>query len=422
MIVSGQSIREFAKGSPAHYRGSPFIVVYQLAMSSLAGIAVTVTAAQTCRAGLANPDCQAAAECAAPISEKSPTTWQPAAEFAAPILPQKLLSISAINGVALSGELKKHVRKNLGATAGLTVELPAPPQMAKSAELLMPAPQLHFGDAGSGETAAAPPAIAEGAGSPPTLKPDPAAPGEQQFLPERVPLRPSKNRQQRQRLIASPSVTSVTPSAYGKSWGSAGVGVGFQARTRYTDKSDGAIAYGMGFGDSREAVGLDVGVTVFNLSDSFGDRGGVSFKLHRALPDDFAVALGWQNAIVWGKTDAGSSVYGAVTKMFRLQESTAKPFSRLYVTAGIGSGQFRSELDINKDIGSIGGFGSVAVRVAEPVSAIAEWTGQDLTLAVSFVPFRKQPLVITPAVTDITNNAGDGARFILGIGYGFYFR
>ncbi|WP_155968209.1 hypothetical protein [Kamptonema formosum] len=410
--MSGQSTRKFAKGSPAHYRGSALIVVSQLAMSSLAGIAVTVTAAQTCRAQLANPDCPAAAECPAPSSEKSPTNAQPAAEFAPPIFPPQPPSPSAINGVALSGSLKKNVRKNLGATAGLAVELPAPPQTANRAELLMPAPQPKFGDA----------VIAEGAGSPPTLAPEPAAPGEQQFIPERVPLRPSRNRQQRQRLIASPSVTSVTPSAYGKSWGSAGVGVGFQGRTRYTDKSDGAIAYGMGFGDSREAVGLDVGVTVFNLSDSFGDRGGVSFKLHRALPDDFAVALGWQNAIVWGKTDAGSSVYGAVTKMFRLQESTAQPFSRLFVTAGMGSGQFRSEFDINKDIGSIAGFGSVAVRVAEPVSAIAEWTGQDLTLAVSFIPFRNQPLVITPALTDITNNAGDGARFILGIGYGFYFR
>jgi hypothetical protein len=391
-------------------------------MSSLAGIAVTVTAAQTSLAGLANTDCPDAAECPALSSDKSPTTGQPAAEFAAPILPPQPLSISARNGVSLSGSLKKNVIKNLGASVGLAVELPAPSPTANRAELLMPAPQLQLGDAASGDTAAAPPAIAEGAGSPPTLTPEPAAPGEQQFIPERVPLRPSRNRLQRQRLIASPGISSVTPSAYGKSWGSAGVGVGFQARTRYTDKSDGAIAYGMGFGDSREAVGLDVGVTVFNLSDSFGDRGGVSFKLHRALSDDFAVAIGWQNAIVWGETDAGCSVYGAVTKMFRLRESTEKPLSRVYVSAGIGSGQFRTELDINEDIGSIGGFGSVAVRVAEPVSAIAEWTGQDLTLAVSFVPFRNQLLVITPAVTDITNNAGDGARFILGIGYGFSFR
>lgn len=267
-----------------------------------------------------------------------------------------------------------------------------------------------------------PPIAAESAGNAPNLTSQPVLPGQQQFAPERIPLRPVAQTSQRQQLQASPGTTSVTPSAYGKSWRSVGVGVGFQARTRYTDESDGGIAVGFGLGNAQKSVALDVGVAIFNLSDSFGDRGGVSFKLHRALPNDFSVAIGWQNAIVWGYTDAGSSVYGVASKMFRLQDSTEKPFSRLYVSAGIGNGQFRSEFDINDDNDTIGVFGSVAVRVAQPVNAIAEWSGQDLTLGVSFVPFQNLPLVITPAVTDVTNNAGDGARFILGIGYGFYFK
>ncbi|WP_242032138.1 S-layer homology domain-containing protein [Microcoleus sp. FACHB-672] len=267
-----------------------------------------------------------------------------------------------------------------------------------------------------------PPITSSSAGDAPNLTPQPIVPGREQFVPERIPLRPVANTSQRQKLLASPGTTSVTPSAYGKSWRSVGVGAGFQARTRFTDESDGGIAVGFGLGNAQKAVGLDVGAAIFNLSDSFGDRGGVSFKLHRALPDDFAVAIGWQNAIVWGFTDAGSSVYGVASKMFRLQDSTEKPFSRLYLSAGVGNGQFRSEFDINDNKDTIGVFGSVAVRVAQPVNAIAEWTGQDLTLGVSFVPFQNVPLVITPAVTDVTNNAGDGARFILGIGYGFYFR
>jgi len=58
-------------------------------------------------------------------------------------------------------------------------------------------------------------------------------------------------------------------------------------------------------------------------------------------------------------------------------------------------------------------FGSLGVRVARPVSAIVEWTGQDLGAGISVAPFDNFPLVITPAVRDITG-AGDGARFILG--------
>ena len=66
-------------------------------------------------------------------------------------------------------------------------------------------------------------------------------------------------------------------------------------------------------------------------------------------------------------------------------------------------------------------FGSVGLRVVEPVSVIADWTGQDLTLGTSIAPFRNFPLVITPAVADVTGNAGDGARFILGVGFGYSF-
>jgi hypothetical protein len=271
------------------------------------------------------------------------------------------------------------------------------------------------------QPAQTPPITQSSAGTPPAITSQPSIPGQSLFNPTRLPLRPSSDREERQQLLPSPGITSVTPSAYGKSWRRAGVGIGFQGRTRFTDESDGALALGLGLGDAQKSVGLDVGVAIFNLSETFGDRGGISFKLHRQLPNDFAVALGWQNAIVWGGTDAGDSVYGVVTKMIRLQDSVEKPLSRLYLSAGIGNGIFRSEDDINDENETVGVFGSAALRVAEPVNVIAEWTGQDLTLGVSFVPFKTVPLVVTPAITDVTNNAGDGARFILGIGYGFSF-
>ncbi len=47
--------------------------------------------------------------------------------------------------------------------------------------------------------------------------------------------------------------------------------------------------------------------------------------------------------------------------------------------------------------------------------------GQDLTIGTPIVPFRNLPLVVVPAVTDITGTAGNGARFIIGAGYSFSF-
>ena len=89
----------------------------------------------------------------------------------------------------------------------------------------------------------------------------------------------------------------------------------------------------------------------------------------------------------------------------------------MYVSLGMGGGQYRSESDIQNEVESVGVFGSLAVRVFEPVSLITEWSGQDLTIGTSIVPFKKLPIVIVPAVTDITGSAGDGARFVVGVGY-----
>ncbi|MBK4729166.1 S-layer homology domain-containing protein [Oxynema sp. CENA135] len=219
---------------------------------------------------------------------------------------------------------------------------------------------------------------------------------------------------------AAPGSSSGSPTAFGTNFGRAFVATGFQGRTRYTDEVDGTVSAGFGLGNSRENIGVEVTVSVLSLlGDDAGERGSVSFKVHRLLPNGFAIAGGVENAIVWGSTDAGTSGYGVVSKLFRLKESPAEPFSSITMSVGVGGGRFRSEDDFRNDEGSVNVFGSVGVRVLRPMSLIADWTGQDLTLGASFVPFRSIPLVITPAVTDITGNAGDGARFILGVGYGY---
>ena len=260
--------------------------------------------------------------------------------------------------------------------------------------------------------------LAQG-GTKPRLNTEPSRQDEQPFKPQNLPL---ESVQPNTRKAASaPGISILTPSAYGQSWGSASIGVGLQSRTRFTRTSDGVVGIGMGLGDAQKAVGLDIGLTFVDLIGNTAQDGTVSLKLHRRLPEDFAVAVGVKNLIRFGATDSGTGYYGVVTKRVSLQEDVKQPFSQIFVSAGVGSGQFRSELDINEDRNSIGVFGGVAVRMAEPISAIAEWSGQDLSLGLSIAPFRDVPLVVTPAITDITGNAGDGSRFILGIGYGISF-
>lgn len=256
-------------------------------------------------------------------------------------------------------------------------------------------------------------------GTKPRLNTEPSQPDEQPFVPQNLPL--ESVQPNTRRATSSPGISILTPSAYGQSWGSASIGVGLQSRTRFTETADGVVGFGLGLGNAQKAVGLDIGLTFVDLIGDTAQDGSVSLKLHRRLPEDFAVAVGVKNLIRFGATDSATGYYGVVTKRFTLQENVQQPFSQLFVSAGVGSGQFRSELDISDDRNSVGIFGSVAVRVAEPISAIAEWSGQDLTLGLSIAPFRDVPLVVTPAITDITGKAGDGSRLILGIGYGISF-
>ncbi|MEQ8752836.1 MAG: hypothetical protein RID09_04855 [Coleofasciculus sp. G1-WW12-02] len=223
-------------------------------------------------------------------------------------------------------------------------------------------------------------------------------------------------------LRASPALSIVIPTAYGAHRNTGFVSATYQERTRYSDIDDGALGIGIGLGDAEKSVGVELSYTLasFGSNRDFGS-GGFNAKVHRRLPQGWAVAAGWNGLINLGDdNDFEHSVYGVVSKIIRTREDINQPFSRMAITAGIGNGQFRTEEAVEDDNGTINLFGNVAVRVAEPVSLIAEWTGQDLGVGVSIAPFKNIPLVITPALRDITG-AGDGARFVLGAGFAFEF-
>ncbi|NEQ33221.1 MAG: S-layer homology domain-containing protein [Leptolyngbya sp. SIO4C5] len=217
--------------------------------------------------------------------------------------------------------------------------------------------------------------------------------------------------------LGIPGSSVGSPTAFGADWRDVFFGATFQERTRFTNRSDGAIGLGFGLGDARNLVGLEVALAIVDLRGDAFEDGGVSFKLHRQFEGNWAVAVGVENLITFGDPDGGESGYGVVSKVFRLREDPSQPFSSVTASVGAGGGRFRPE-DSDDDLGI---FGSVGVRVVEPVSVIADWTGQDLNLGVSVAPFRNFPLVITPALADVTGEAGDGTRFIMGVGVGTRF-
>ena len=220
----------------------------------------------------------------------------------------------------------------------------------------------------------------------------------------------------------SPGFSIYVPTGFGGDRNTGFVSASYQERGRFSDIDDVGLGFGVGLGDSQKAVGVELSYTLasFGRNRDFGS-GGFNVKVHRQLPGDWGVAVGWNGFLNIGdENNFEQSLYGVATKIIRTQEKLDSPFSRVAVTLGVGGGQFRTEDAVFDGDDEISVFGSVAVRAVKSASIIAEWTGQDLGIGVSVAPFPNIPLVITPALRDITG-AGDGTRFVLGTGFSFKF-
>jgi hypothetical protein len=220
-----------------------------------------------------------------------------------------------------------------------------------------------------------------------------------------------------------PAGSISVPTGFGVETGEFFVGAAYQARTRYTDEADAGLVVGTGIG-SRRVLALEVAATSYSTirGGGPGETGGLSFKLHRALPAEGAIAVGYENAVLWGDADADPALYAVASKVFRRTRAAGASLDAAVVTLGVGNGRFRSEEADLDDRETVNVFGAVGVRVARAVSVAADWTGQDVNAGVSIMPLRGVPLVVTPAMADLLGTAGDGPRFILSVGYGVGFR
>ena len=219
-----------------------------------------------------------------------------------------------------------------------------------------------------------------------------------------------------------PSSTISTPTAFGARWGQVYAGASYQNRIRYDDWRDGILTMGGGLGNPDRYVGLEVTANVLDTYDDFAEDRSLSLKLHRRLPFASAVAVGWENIWHTSGTDGGSSRYVIGSKIIRFRERPTTTFGAMVVSVGLGEERFLPEDQFARGEEGVNLFGSVGLRLLRPVNAVANWTGQDLNLGLSIAPVRTWPLVITPAMVDVTGRAGDGARFTMSVGLGYNLR
>jgi hypothetical protein len=230
----------------------------------------------------------------------------------------------------------------------------------------------------------------------------------------------------------TPAISFVTPIGYGGYYGNVGLGVAYQASTALGNKDDGNFGATVSLGDPSKYVGIDLTFTVNSISNEpFRGSGGtlgsttLTLQLSRLISDDWSFGIGAENLVAFDARNISTtkSYYGVTTKVFRLDRDRRKPFSTLYASLGVGNGRFlpAGKVTVQGEPG-VNVFGSVAVQAIEGVNGIVEWSGQDLDLAVSVVPFRNIPLAITPAVVDLIGTSQNrGARFNISVGYSFNF-
>ena len=211
----------------------------------------------------------------------------------------------------------------------------------------------------------------------------------------------------------------MTPTGWGAAYGAVFAGVGVSERNPWLPSSDGVMALGVGLGDPIRHVGVQLGVTVSDLSEF--DNYAYSFKLHRYLGHGTAIAVGGESLLTSGDfvDDLGETFYVVVSHVVQGVASPRPGAGRLHLSAGVGSGRFAdtSERDVSEGKSESGTwiFGNAALEVARDLNLIVEWAGINLHAGVSKA-FQVGDVAISLslAAADLTGYSGDGARLLAG--------
>lgn len=222
---------------------------------------------------------------------------------------------------------------------------------------------------------------------------------------------------------AAPGISFGSPVAFGLNWGEVGFGLGgsYDPDDPAGKEFDGSLAVSFGLGDSVEAVGIEIIGGINSLEsqrgqDSFGSEGSFGAKLHTVLPGRAALALGVENVARFGKDteQTESSVYVVGTKFFDLAPQSAGFKYPMAVNVGFGNGRF---LRLSKPEDQANIFGSLEFLLSPVHSLTMDWTGRDLNVGVSVLPFPQYPFVITVGGINLTHQDGNRAAYAANIGY-----
>lgn len=202
-------------------------------------------------------------------------------------------------------------------------------------------------------------------------------------------------------MATLPGFSLGAPSGLVSSYGVAFAGL---SGRRDSDDTDGALAFGMGFGDS-EKIGGSVSIGVGSIDPRDGgsfNRGNLNLNVgHHFKKSGIGVSVGMTGVDLWhaSKLDGDNqdpSFYLATTKLW------GNDFLPVAVTVGLGNNSYA---DINRENDrkdKVDGFGAVAVYIKPQLSVILDYTSNILTAGIGLVPFPDYPISLSLGATNLT--------------------
>lgn len=176
------------------------------------------------------------------------------------------------------------------------------------------------------------------------------------------------------------------------------------AGTKGGNDADGSAALGLGFGDAKNAIGVEVLLSLESVDPSdFADSGSFHLKFSHQLPSILlgevaAVAIGASNLGAWGDSSArDKSYYLAASTTFSVGNLPGL-MSAGYSTA-IGTGD-QDE----------GGFIGIGLGLTDWLSVGTSWSGNEAIVGVTTTTkmFNAYDIQVGLSYGDVTHNGSDG--------------
>jgi hypothetical protein len=177
--------------------------------------------------------------------------------------------------------------------------------------------------------------------------------------------------------------------------------------------ADGSAAFGLGFGNADDGVGVQVSAHITSLTDNFGDSGYLALKLSRRIegagPPTY-IGLTVDHLVPWGDAtvrDPGAAI--AVTSFSRLQGANGTAYP-VILSLGAGTNLTRNQTEP-------GIFAGLGVGLTPNIGASLALNGDSVELGAAWRPPGVRNMAVVVALSDALDQ-NNHRRVTLSVSYG----